>query len=52
MIRGDKQQNNIAKLEEWKAFVNIIGNKGANFEDIFLFHFLFLSVLPRLREGP
>ena len=33
MIRRNKQQNNIAKLEECKAIVDSIGTKGANLED-------------------
>ena len=33
MISGNKQQNNIAKLELRKALVNTTGTKGAN--DVF-----------------
>ena len=34
-----RQQKNIAKLEECKAFVDSTGTKGANLEDKFLFLF-------------
>ena len=33
MISGNKQSNNVAKLEERKAFVDTTGTKGANFEE-------------------
>ena len=38
MISRNKQWNNVAKLEEWKALVDSTGTKGANLEDKFLFY--------------
>ena len=35
MINRNKQYNNIAKLEEWKALVDTTGSKGANLECLF-----------------
>ena len=54
MISGNKQQNNIAKLEECKALIPVIrlGLRVPIWKINFCPMFLRLSVFPRWRERP
>ena len=46
VISGNKQQNNIAKLEERKAFIDSIGTKDANLKDKFFLHVFAAFLFP------